>query len=542
MTFPDFIRGICCAAVLSVLIFSSALSDGQPVNVVDIGSRRELLIDGFIVEKMTGSARLVLHHPTPREVVLVFDQPWEGDGSGHYNSVFQDGDKYRMYYIANQIALVEEEIDPATRPRSRRVYPLFTGYAESDDGIHWRKTNVGTHEFEGSTANNIVWSTTHLGGMNLDGGHTAFFKDENPNASDDAKYKAIVRTTGAKGADLTGPSESGLVALKSSDGIRWSLLTDRPIISGPGSGSGSNSYATQNLAFWDGVRNEYRAYWRGKWKRPELRSIRTATSKDLVRWSASSELRYTDSPPEDLYTSQVKPYHRAPHIFVGFPTRYIERTWSDSLRALPDRQLREARSKASDRFGTALTEGLVMSSRDGVNFKRWNEAFLRPGIERKNTWAYGDQYISWHLIETKSDVEGAPNELSLFASEGSFNGKSSALRRYTLRLDGFVSAQATMAGGELITRPLRFQGKTLELNFSTSAAGSVRVEIQDERGRALPGYALADCPPIFGDAIDRVVTWKTGPDVSSAAKRTVRLRFALEDADLYAFQFKETGP
>jgi hypothetical protein len=63
------------------------------------------------------------------------------------------------------------------------------------------------------------------------------------------------------------------------------------------------------------------------------------------------------------------------------------------------------------------------------------------------------------------------------------------------------------------------------------------VEIQDAAGRALPGFSLADCQPVFGDTIQRMVTWQKGGDVSSLAGRTVRLRFVLKDADLYALQF-----
>ena len=178
-----------------------------------------------------------------------------------------------------------------------------------------------------------------------------------------------------------------------------------------------------------------------------------------------------------------------------------------------------------------------MASRDGVNFKRWNEAFLRPGIEREGTWAYGNQYIGWQVVETKSALEGAPDELSLYASESYWTGNSSALRRYTLRMDGFVSVNAPMSGGELITKPLRFQGKHLSLNFATSAAGSVRVEIQDANSKALPGFALEDCPPLFGDTIERTVTWKNGSAVGQLAGRPVKLRFVLNDADLYSLQF-----
>ncbi|MCB1091051.1 MAG: hypothetical protein KDL87_05950, partial [Verrucomicrobiae bacterium] len=262
-------------------------------------------------------------------------------------------------------------------------------------------------------------------------------------------------------------------------------------------------------------------------------------SKDLVHWEPWKDLTYVDSPKEELYTNGVKPYSRAPHLLIGFPTRYIDRGWSDSMRALPELAAREDRAKASQRYGTAITEGLMMASRDGVNFKRWNEAFLRPGIERDGTWHYGHQYLAWHPVETRSTLEGAPNELSFYATESYWTGKSSVLRRYALRLDGFVSANAPLSGGELITKPIRFSGKRLALNFSSSAAGGIRVEIQDESGKPLPGFALDDCPEVFGDSLERTVAWKSGADLSAFAGKTVRLRFALRDADLFAYRFAE---
>jgi hypothetical protein len=66
----------------------------------------------------------------------------------------------------------------------------------------------------------------------------------------------------------------------------------------------------------------------------------------------------------------------------------------------------------------------------------------------------------------------------------------------------------------------------------------VRVEIQDEAGHPLLGFTLADCPEIYDDAIEQVVSWKDGRDVSKLAGQPVRLRFQLRDADLYAWQFR----
>ena len=135
-------------------------------------------------------------------------------------------------------------------------------------------------------------------------------------------------------------------------------------------------------------------------------------------------------------------------------------------------------------------------------------------------------------------MEGAPNELSVYVNEGYWRGNSTNIRRYTLRIDGFVAVTAPMAGGGIVTRPLVFEGGRLTLNFSTSAAGSIRVEVQDAAGTPLEGFGLDDCSVIFGDELEREVRWKGGPDVSSLAGRPVRLRFALEDADLFALRFR----
>jgi len=313
-------------------------------------------------------------------------------------------------------------------------------------------------------------------------------------------------------------------------------------------------------------RMHHRAYWRffdaGTPEKPfaGVRLIRTATSKDFIHWENQADLDFGDSPREHLYTNQIKPYERAPHLFIGFPARYRERghldqgdtphgapreatqaelvaQWPASLRALPDLGSRLERASAHERYGSAITEGLLMASRDGVNFKRWNEAFLPPGVEREGTWNYGHQYIGWHAVETKSALAGAPNELSLYAVENYWTATGSALRRYTLRLDGFVSVKAGADGGELLTKPIKFAGKTLALNFSTSAAGSVRVEIQDADGTPLPGFSLEECELLFGDTIERKLRWQQGPDVSSLSNRVVRLRCVLQDADVYSYQF-----
>ena len=115
------------------------------------------------------------------------------------------------------------------------------------------------------------------------------------------------------------------------------------------------------------------------------------------------------------------------------------------------------------------------------------------------------------------------------------------IRRLVLPRHRLASMSAGARGGEFTTRPVTFEGDRLVLNYATSAAGSIRVELQDETGRPLPGFGLADSVPLFGDELDAVVKWKSTGDVSSLGIKTVRLRFVLNDADLFAMRFAAAG-
>lgn len=516
------LTGLACTA--ATLRATPAGAAGVPAPVTDIGSRRELFVDDLLIEQLGGRAQLRLHQPQPREIVIEHDAPWEGSGSA-YHSLFQDGDRYRLYYKAWHLEGSQKNPYTGDADAHRLCY------AESRDGIHWTKPALGLFEYEGSKANNIVIPSGWWGGLHLSAAESAVFLDENPAVPADARYKALVRCR----------QPWGLVAFKSADGVRWTPLSETPVIT-------EGAFDSQNLAFWDPVRGEYRAYWRyftegvtneKTWKMGGYRGIRTATSQDFIHWTPYEDVTYPGASPDvHLYTNQIKNYHRAPHLFIGTPMHYIDRGWGDSVRALPERENRELRASVNPRYGTAVSDAFLITSRDGVRFKRWEEAFLRPGIEREGTWNYGHQCLAWHIIETASSLDGgAPNELSFYAVESYWTGKSSTLRRHTLRLDGFVSVNAPMAGGELLTRPLRFTGAELRLNFSSAAGGGVLVEIQDESGRPVSGYSLADSQVVYGDALGRKVTWKHGADVSALQGRPVRLRFVLNDADLYAFQF-----
>lgn len=506
---PHMIRLRLVTLLLMLLIPAAFRVDaGEKQTPIDIGSRRELFVDDFLIDKLIGGAERRLHHPTPQDIAIKFDAPWEGSGSS-YATVFRDGDLYRMYYRGLQYTVTAGKLVAPHKP--------VTCYAESRDGIIWKKPELGLFEWDGSKENNIVWKD----GRAAD--NFTPFKDTRPGVPKDQQYKAVAY------ADQRGRA---MAAYVSPDGLRWRLLSEKPVLT-----VGPDTFDSQNVAFWDEHRSEYRAFFRDK--RRAYRTIRTATSKDFFHWSEAEWLEYPDAPRAHLYINQIKPYYRAPHLFIGLPARYAEYRSLELLKDLPDAQARQQRAADRKRYGTAITDTLLMSSRDGQTFHRWNEAFIRPGPERPGTWNYGQLFTAWGLLETPPPIEGMPNELSIYAKEGGWTGTESSLRRYTLRIDGFVSVQAGVPGGELHTKAMMFDGNELSLNIATSAGGHVLVAIHDIDDKLIDGFGIDDCTPIFGDTLDRTVTWKENPDLSKLAGKPVRLRFVLKDADLYSLQFRK---
>jgi hypothetical protein len=495
------------AFFLAISNVAMVLAADEPIQV---GSRRELFIDNFMIDSMK-NVELKMHEPVRRNIALNFDKPWEGCGCNYF-TVFPDGDKFRMYYHGWQIPLKDSPYPQ---------HPLFITYAESKDGIEWTRPNLGLFEFQGSKENSIV--LPDIKGTECH--DFAPFIDLNPKASPDAKYKAIGTAYGIKPV--------GLWAFKSPDAIHWTPMQDGAVYT-------QGVFDTQNIAFWSEQEQKYVLYYRvfvdG------VRHIERAVSDDFINWTREGLLDFGDGRPtmlEQFYVNQIKPYYRAPHIYIGFPARYVDHGMTASTYELPEPEYRKQRVATSPRYGTAFTDSVLITSRDGKTFQRSKEAFLRPGLRTKNNWSYGDNYIAWHVIETASTDDDSPRELSLFATESYFTENDSRLRRYTLRIDGFVSAHAKHDPGELVTKPFTFTGKRLSLNFGTTAAGTLKIEFQEADGKPIPGFTEADADLLYGDSLDRTATWKGNRDVSSLAGKPIRMRFIMNETDVYSWKFED---
>ena len=496
------------SGLLAVLAALPVLATAE---AVDIGGRRELFVDNAVIGRTSGELRLVLHRPQPRETVFKTDKPWEGNTSA-YQSVFKADGKYRMYYRGWDF--------PDYKGEPARAGVLC--YAESTDGIHWVRPNLGICEFQKSKENNIILDQAAVQSARGDLAHTFVFYDTNPACPDDQRYKAVIVGWG------------GLHIWGSGDGLHFRALGNKPCVT-------DGAFDSQNLIFWDSVAKTYRAYYR-IFRDKKVRDILTAASGDILKFPPGKRVARSQGQEVELYTNQMQPYYRAPHIILGFPMRYHDRgknalAWP-AMQALPGLENRKIRYSASPRYGTVVTDAVLLASRDGESVRLWEEAFMRPGPRMKESWVYGDNFIFWGMLELPAVLEDAPNEISFYSTESYCEGEATKFRRSTLRLDGFVSAQATAAGGELVTKPLIFEGNALSINFETGGSGELKAELQKPDGTPIPGFALADCFPIFGDHIGFPVSWKgKGTDVSALTGKAVCIRFTLKDADLYAFQF-----
>lgn len=397
---------------------------------------------------------------------------------GSYMSVVQDGALFKAYYRQYAATYGGERFDGNAGETTR--------YAESLDGHEWTFPDLGLLAVDDSRHNNAV-----LAGLPPFSHNFAPCVPLHGPPHTPMRWRALA---GVHPHGKAGAAADGLHAFGSSDGIHWAPLAPGPVIA-----HDDFAFDSQNVSFWSAAEQCFVCYFR-TWDTScgRLRSISRTTSPDYLHWTAPVAMD-PNLMGEHLYVSGTHPYFRAPHLYVATPTRFH-----------PDRG--------------ESTDILFMTTRAGQQryARAFTEAFIRPGLD-PHRWGNRANYLACGIVPT------GPGEMSMYHCHSG--------HRYTLRTDGFISVRAGYAAGQLWTRPLRFGGRQLWLNYSTSAAGSVRVEVQDVAGKPLPGLALADCQPLVGDAIEGVVRWEGNADLGPYAEQPVRLRLALRECDVYSLRF-----
>ncbi len=486
------LKRIILTVGLCIVLCNSDLF-AQTAEPLKIGDNRELFVDRYLIDKLNNITQ-ELHAPVNEGTVLKFDNPWEGNFSG-YSTIIKDGNRFRLYYRGIREAGKDGNDNEVTC------------YAESSDGSHWTKPDLGIYTIDGTRNNNVILAHAAPATHNF-----TPFLDVNPNAKAGERFKAV-----------GGTDKTGLFAFVSADGIHWKKIGDSAVFK-------TGVFDSQNVAFWSESEQQYVCYFRtwsdgGFTQYKGFRSVSRTTSKDFIHWANPVKMTFGDTPLEHLYTNQTSPYFRAPHIYLSVCARFM-----------PKRQvLTEEQAKAlnvNPDYFKDCSDAVFMSTRGGAVYDRtFMQSFIRPEIGFEN-WVSRSNYPVLNVVQT------SPTEISVYVNE-SYAQPTAHIKRYALRLDGFASLQAGFKEGDIITKPFVFKGKELEINYATSAAGFVRVEILDAKGKSIPGYTFNDCREIIGNEIKRIVSWNGKEDVCALEGKPVRLKIYMKDADLYALKFNQ---
>ena len=501
--------------------------------MIDIGNRRECFFDTFLINKEKTTASQRLHKPVRREVILTMDMPWEDKYTTMFSAVFAEG-KWRMYYTT--VVSQNEK---------------YVCYAESDDGLHWIRPKLGMIDFRESKDNNIILDIEAVKAFDFNGfDNLSVFYDENPNCPPDEKYKMTCWWLG----------HAALIALFSADGIHFTksrFMTDK------------GCFDSQNRAFYSDTHKKYFSFFRDEHE-PEgdvlpldrsytdrvanalfdpekfmmrepgagtysfMRDVRVMESEDFINWSDPKMIEYNGAPFQ-MYNNVVFPYPRAPHIFIAFTLRYVERKeWTKNYDELCGRSERLERMKKMVRLGLAVSDGIFMCSRDGYHFNKYDEALLPPPPESPEAFVYGDGTAFPTLFEIPSTIPGADNEYMLILRESFRPGKDgyNKLVKYTSRLDGFVSMHAGGEECEVVTKEFIYDGDELFANLETSARGHAYFTLQgkDESFTSVE---------VFGNSTNKRIRFADDRAVSKLCGKPVTLTIRLYDADLYSIKFEK---
>lgn len=494
------------------------------VEPLDIGSARQVFMDERF---MTGAKGVTLEVHPPRktgEWTIKPEHPWERGGVGPYSNVLHDGQTYHFWYH------VMDDVQWDQGHTNGCVC-----YARSRDGIHWEKPALGLVAYRGDWSNNIVAGHGAAGvTIGQDGGMV--FLD--PNGGAEQRFRMACRF-GAFG--------KGVHILSSPDGIHW-RATHTNIVSYREEAK-RHHLDSQNIVFWDDRLGKYVVYGRRNLFADGVqgRGVARAESARLGEFSAVQDMAVVIGPEPgdpwvDYYSSSALKYPWAQDAYYMFPQAYFHYLGGE---------MPEFPKRTPINAGPLHTQ--FAASRDGLTWNRYDRRpFVPLGMRGEFDWASArmvhglvpdtsgrEMFMYYRASDWLHGWDRNPDNKRLLTQAGLGADKNIAvISRVVLRRDGFISVYAPRAGGEFTTEPLWFRGGSLLLNVDTSAEGTVRVAMLDAEGAPIEGLSLKDCDFIHtANEVSRAVKWKGDADVSRFAGQPIRLRFALKNSHIYAFQF-----
>jgi len=471
-----------CLAELFAAVFHTAAADA-----VQVSNQPQLFLDDYLVARMTNLQRAI-KQPTkhPQNPLIVQDLPWEKRLISIYGTVFFDEQrkKFRCWYTAG-----EHNNGIPDTPEAPVTAEYFICYAESEDGIHWKKPLVSQEQFGLHERHNIVVPHGH---------GWCVLPSLNPREDQQ-------RFLGAGGAWFG----------SSADGIRWETQNWRDAVA-------KNDTST-SLVHWN---DEYLAFVRYQVKDPDwpgvMRGIGLSVSRDFESWSPKKLIFTTDK--EDGYP-WTQPYGLA---VTPYGDQLIGQLWLLHLDKI----------EGNNSLGDEDTQLVV--SRDGKNWHRVADrtTFLAstPG-----SWDAGRIHAPATSMFVKNDLV----HIYYSASEtrhGSGSWGSPGIGLATLPADRFVGIRQVrdQTAGMLQTQPLEFSGNSLLVNADADSK-NLQVELLDRTGAVVPGFDRHSCRLVAHDHLRFHVFWEQNGRRKSLSQArstgdSLRIRFILKQGELFAFQ------
>jgi len=498
--------------------------------MLSVGMNKHLLFDDVLTQEKKGFVLTLNPSIRINKPVLLPDKPWEVGGiTGDSNiSIMEDEGVYKIWYVVKeQNSEIEsmtefkgttdtEKLDRKTLADliSAKVRYMLC-YVISNDGINWEKPNLDIFEYKGNKKNNIVFAA-RLG--------CTVFKD--PSSEHDERYKMIygggprIPHIYLKDNIPTKNVYHAIYGASSPDGIHWKPYR-KPIVPW---------YTdTTNVCYWDEEKKKYVAFvrWNENMVYKNGKTIGLQPGGQCYRAIGRTESADFKSfpPPTKIMEPSVeerKPYETGLDYYNSSAVKY---PFAKSTYFL----FFSIFYHNSDMLDVHLA-----TSRDGVNYTPWHEPFVRLGLA--NAFDSKCIYMGTGMIRKGDEIWMYYAGYNVPHHVGN-QPKVGGIGRVRIRLDGFVSQDASLSGGFLTTNLLQFSGNTLKVNMDGSAGGWLKVEILDEKEKPIPGFTAKEADFLCGNDVNKAVTWKGRKTVSKLQGKPIHLRFIGKAVKLFAFQF-----
>jgi hypothetical protein len=475
-------------------------------------SKGQIFLDTQRISSRSGQAAQRFYsaqkHPDP---VLRGDHDWERVGASIYGSVRYDGGRFRMWYFGR---------DPAGGDTG------WVCYAESSDGLHWEKPELGIVEINGSRRNNVTNLSMEAASV--------VYHPEDPDP--ERRYKALgwvgyPATNQKWGTDRP---RTAYYTAHSADGWHWANDPGGPQI---------DLAHDEARMVWDAPRGRFLAS--VKKSHPygfhQRRSVTICTSLDGIRWS-EPQLALVPDELDDLQ-ARAAGFTAADYYGLAFYPRdelvvgllWIHQMWP------PFHPVR-----ASGMFSRVHVR--LAYSQDGIFWQHppGRPAFLDVG--ERAAFDAGSVYTAdtpvevgdevWFYYTGAGSMHGFSIDPRTWQDRRDLSGKPGemAIGLATIKRDRFASISCD-GNGSFVVQHGTPGGKRLRVNARTGR-GRVAVQVERPDGTPVPGFGLGECRPFTGDSVSGEITWTEATLADLEPDVEIALRFELEDADLFAYRLE----